>query len=76
MLSSAAIHLLGLAVPLPLGARAPVVVAYLTSVLATGSLDQYDFGLFASLGPRPSDASVCRVEPRKLDKLVLWIVRA
>ena len=59
MLSSAAIGLFGLPAPVPLGARAPVVVACLTSALAAGCLDQYDLGAFASLGLRPSYASVC-----------------
>ena len=59
VLSSAATHLLGLPVPVPLGARGPVVIAYLVSALTAGSLDQYDLGTFASLGLRLSYASVC-----------------
>ena len=47
-----------------------------TSAFAARSLDQCDLGPVASLGLRPSYARVCRVEPRKLDTPVLWVVRA
>ena len=76
MLPQYTVRSLGLPAPVPLGAHGPVVVVYLASALAAGSLDQYDLGLFVSFGLRLSHASVCSVEPQKLNKPVLCVVRA